>query len=74
MADLLDRRQRLAAALSLAAIDLPANAVDAARQLMQAASVCPGVTMDEIPTNSRREALTKARDILNELISEASAP
>ncbi|MGQ3018759.1 hypothetical protein [Phenylobacterium sp.] len=74
MADLLDRRQRLAAALCLAAIDLPANAVAAGRQLMQAASVCPGVTMDEIPTNSRREALTKARDILNELISEASAP
>ena len=74
MADLLDRRQRLAAALCLAAIDLPAEMDAWGRQLKQASSVCPGVTIGEIPTKSRREALTKARDILNELISEASAP
>lgn len=74
MADLLDRRQRLAAALCLGAIDLPAEASAWARQQIEAASVCPGLTVADVPLNSRREALTKARDILNELISEASAP
>lgn len=74
MADLLDPRQRLAAALCLSAIDLPAELGAWARQGLEAASVCPGVTVDQLRVNSRREALLRARELLDELISEAAAP
>ena len=73
--DLLDPRQRLAAALILSAIDLPADAVGWARQAVQAASVCRGVTLSQIDLGGgRTEHLIEARKLLDEMIAEKIAP
>lgn len=71
--DLIDRRQRLAATLLFSAFDLPAPADIAARQLVAAARLCPGVTMDEIPSlgpGSRRNCLVAARDLIDEIVDD----
>jgi len=69
--DLLDRRQRLAAAALLAAVDLPQNLTDMARVWAEAAKVCRGVTIDQLSLNSRRHALLKARGLIDEMLAEA---
>lgn len=69
----IDRRQRLAATLLLAAFDLPAPAGAAARQLIVAAKACPGVKIDELPNlgpGSRRACLATARELIDEMIDE----
>ena len=69
----LDRRQQLAAAQLLMAFDLPAPMAAASRQMIEAARVCPGLTMGELPNlgpGSRRACLAAARDLIDELIDE----
>lgn len=69
----LDRRQRLAACLMLSAVDLPAPAGEVAQLLCAAAKVCPGVTMNELPSmghDSRRRFLERARDLIDEVLAE----
>lgn len=70
--DLLDQRQRHAAALILSAIDLPAPAEAWALQAIQAASVCPGITVGELVLGRRRAQLVEARNLLDAMISEAA--
>lgn len=70
--DLLDRRQRHAAALLLSAIDLPAPAGAWARAAIAAAKVCPGIKITEVQLNSRVAALTQARDLIDEMLREAA--
>ena len=70
--DLLDRRARLAATHLLMAFDLPAPAGAAAAQMIEAAKVCPGVTMDEVPLmggGQRRACLERARDLIGEMLA-----
>jgi hypothetical protein len=69
--DLIDRRQRLAACLLLSAVELPAEAGQVARLWMSAAKVCPGVSVAEARLGHRREALEAARDLIEDLLSEA---
>jgi len=71
MADLIDRRQRLAAALLLSAVELPADASNVALLWMVAARVCPGVTVAELALGHRRAALERARELVEELLAEA---
>jgi hypothetical protein len=71
--DLVDRRQRLAACILLSAIDLPANATDAAKTFMAAARVCPGVTVGEAHLGHRRDGLERAAALIAELLAEMPA-
>lgn len=69
----IDRRQRVAAVLCLAAIDLPQPAGDYARHVMDAAKLCPGITMNELPdlnSNARRACLERARGLIDEMLAE----
>lgn len=73
--DLLDRRARLAAAHLLCAFDLPAEATAASHQMIEAAKVCPGLHMGELPSftsGSRLEFLMRARELTDALIAEAT--
>lgn len=67
---LLDRRQRLAACLLLAAIPLPAEADRIASAWNSAAAVCPGVKAAEVPIGDRTACLRLARDLIDQLIEE----
>ena len=69
MSDLLDRRQRLAAALCLMAIDMPAPAAAWAAQIGQACQVCPNLTSDYM-YDRRLDALRQARALIDEMIAE----
>lgn len=72
MTDLLDRRQRLAAAILLSAIDLPAPLPAYAQHALEAAKVCPGLNVAEAAFGAGRVAgLLKARDLVDELLAEA---
>lgn len=71
-ADIIDPRQREAAAYLLSAIDLPAPISVWARQATQAASVCPGFKADQAAINSRRVSLERAQAIITQLLKEAS--
>jgi hypothetical protein len=70
--DLLDRRQRLAAAALLMAFDLPAEMSGAGEQMREAAEVCPGLTVDEVPIGDRCAALLRAKQLIDELVAEAA--
>lgn len=73
----IDRRQRLIATLALSAIDLPQPAREMANQLIAAAKITPGVTMDEVPTmdgRGRRRCLMRIRDLVDEMLEEIDAP
>jgi hypothetical protein len=54
----------------LSAIDLPCEARAWALQLKQAASICPGATIDAAAINSRRVALRKARALVDAMLAE----
>ncbi|WP_298167650.1 hypothetical protein [Novosphingobium sp.] len=72
--DLLDRRARLAAAHLLLAFDLPAEAMAASWQMIEAAEACPGCTMGDFPAmgnNQRRTCLERARTLIDEMLAEA---
>ena len=70
MIDLVDRRQRIAACILLSAIDLPANATDAAKTFIAAAKVCPRITVAEACLGNRREGLERAAALIAELLAE----
>ncbi|MDR3513761.1 MAG: hypothetical protein P4L73_19160 [Caulobacteraceae bacterium] len=70
--DLLDRRQRLAAALLLSAIDLPQEMAAVARLWREAARVCPGVNVGEMRLGDCRGALVAARDLIDQLLAQAA--
>jgi len=69
----LDRRQRLAAALLIMGFDLPQEMAKAARTMMEAARVCPGLHTGDIGTmggQTRRSALSRAQGIIGEMLAE----
>ena len=69
----IDRRQKLAACLLLSAVDLPMRADAAACHLLEAARVCPGVKLHELPDlgpGSRREYLLRAAALIDEMLVE----
>jgi hypothetical protein len=67
-ADLIHPDQRLAACILLSAFDLPAEAALAARTMIAAAKVYPGVTIDKVVLGDRRAALLRARALIDDLI------
>jgi hypothetical protein len=70
-ADLVDRRQRQAAAILLSAITLPAPAHAVASLWLRAAEVCPGISAEEVClAGSRVGALRFARDLIDDVIAE----
>lgn len=76
MADLLDRRARIAAANLLMAVDLPYPMPEYARMMTAAAKVCPGIKTADLPSVTsgpgvgRRAALTRARALIDEMLAE----
>lgn len=70
--DLIDPRQREAAALLLSAIDLPAPAAAAAKQWIEAASVCPGITADRVVLGDRQAQLRRARELIDQVLDEVA--
>lgn len=69
--DPLDRRQRLAATILMTAVDLPQPLPEFAKLMMQAARLTPGVTAQEgMVGYGRMAALERARDLINEMLSE----
>lgn len=70
--DLLDPRQRAAASLILAAVPMPGEMAAVAHQWSEAASVAPAnSTAQAVFLNDRKAALQRAREIIDELLSEA---
>jgi len=70
--DLLDPRQRAAASMILAAVPLPAEMVAVAYQWSEAASVAAAnSTAQVVFLNDYKAALQRAREIIDELLSEA---
>lgn len=71
----IDRRQRVAAALLMMGFDLPQEMTAAARSMLAAARLCPGLSTGElVPMNSqsRRAALQRARAIIDEMLAETA--
>ncbi len=69
----IDRRQRIAASMLLMGFDLPAEAEAASKQMIEAAEVCPGITMgDMAPMGKagRFNALAAARALIDEMLEE----
>ena len=71
MADLIDRRQRVAACILLSAIDLPAPARETARAWVAAARVCPRISVEEACLGNRRAGLERVAALVAELLAEA---
>lgn len=72
-ADLLDRRQRRAAAIILCAVDLPCEMVAWARQIGGAVMLQPGLTTADITLGSRDAGLRQARALLDDMLGETPA-
>lgn len=71
--DLLDRRQRVAAAILLHAVDLPQEMSAYAQLSLTAAKVCPGLNVSEAFTGQpRRVMLERARELIDEMLAEGS--
>lgn len=72
----LDRRNRLAAAILMIGVDLPQPAGAWAQAGMAAARLCPGVTVAEmgLGNQTRRQALERARELIDEQLAELAAP
>ena len=73
MADLVDSRQRKAAVLLLAAIDLPAPMDQVARAWIAASEVWIGATADLV-TGGRRHQLLRARALIDEVLADLPEP
>lgn len=72
--DPLDRRQRVAAAVLLSAIDLPHPVEEVARLALAAADVCPGINVVEAMFGQGRKAcLERARDLIEEMLAELNS-
>lgn len=66
-----DRRQKIVAALALMAFDLPQPFEQAAKTMLMAASLAKGMTTAEAGMGvGRYNALRKAREIIDEILSE----
>lgn len=68
----IDQRQRLAAALLLMGFDLPQEMTMFSASMLEAAEICPGIKMGQIPieTKGRRIALEKARELIDQMLGE----
>jgi hypothetical protein len=72
----IDRRQRIAASMLLLGFDLPAESEPVCKQMIEAAGVCPGLTMGDVAPmgkQGRRSALTAARQLIDEMLAELPA-
>lgn len=69
--DLLDVRQRRAAAIILCSIDLPAEMGAWARQVGAAAALLPGLTTGDVALGSRAAGLRLAQGLIAEMLSES---
>lgn len=68
--DLLDPRQRRAAAIILCSIDLPAEMGAWAALVGAAAALMPGLTTGDVTLGSRDGGLRHARALLDEMLGE----
>lgn len=68
-----DRRQLLAAAQLICAVDLPMPLTTVSQLMIEAANVCPGLLIGEIEINSRVTALKRARSIIDDMLREVGA-
>lgn len=69
--DPLDRRQRVAAAILMSAVDLPQPAADLAKLMIQAAALAPGVNVQQVCFGlGRRACLERARDLITAMLEE----
>ena len=73
MTDVLDPRQRRAAALLLAAVRLPAEMRACSRQYLLAARVLPGATVQDLRLGDHRGALIEARDLIDQMLADEAA-
>lgn len=72
----IDRRQRIAASMLLLGFDLPADAETVSKQMIEAAGVCPGLTMGDVAPmgqGGRRNSLRAARKLIDEMLAELPA-
>jgi len=68
---LIDRRQQVAAANLIAAIDLPQAAHEVSKLWLHAARVAPGITLDQMPaTQGRKAGLLHAQTLITEMLAE----
>lgn len=72
--DLLDGRQRQAAALLLCAVDLPAPMDTLLKLWRVGAKVAPGCTVADVFRNSREEGLQAARTLIDAMLAEDALP
>jgi len=71
----MDRRQCLAAAILLSAVDLPQPADKVAQLWLDAARVCPGITTGEVELGAGRLAqLQQVRRLVEAMISDCPNP
>lgn len=70
MTDLVDPRQRQAAAILLCAIALPAPLEAVAQAWKAAARVLPGITLEHARPGDRPAQLRRARDLIDQCLSE----
>lgn len=69
--DLLDHRQREAASILLAAVDLPQEGRKVARLWMAAARVCPGISVEAAMLgHGRRASLRRVRELVDQMLRE----
>ncbi|HZS84192.1 MAG TPA: hypothetical protein VFA50_15055 [Stellaceae bacterium] len=67
--ELLDARQRLAIALLISAVRLPAEISATAKLWLEAERVLPGVTVDQVKLGDRAGALQAARALIDDLLA-----
>lgn len=69
----MDRRQCLAAAILLSAVDLPQPADKVAQLWLNAAQVCPGVTTGEVALGAGRVAqLQQVQQLVADMLAQAA--
>lgn len=71
--DPLDGRQRLAATILMAAVDLPQPAGDYAKVMIAAAKLTPGCTVEEAMIGKgRQRMLERARALIDEMLADGA--
>lgn len=68
----MDSRQREAACLLMAAVDFPAPMHEASVLILEAAKLCPGITVDRVPIGQRILCLQRARQLIDDMLAEHS--
>lgn len=69
--DPLDRRQRVAAAILMSAVDLPQPLPEFSQLCLKAARLAPGLSVqDAMVGQGRRACLEQARDLINAMLEE----